>query len=65
MNDIPAHVASVIEAIRDASHKYIEGLNYLNDQSKPALEKALSEFHFSSPRICDSYHVKVRGKTCI
>ena len=32
--EIPAHVPSVIEAVRVAFHKYVEGLNYVNDPSK-------------------------------
>ena len=52
--EILAHVPSVIEAVRDAFRKYIEGINYVNDLSKPALH-----------RIRNSYHIKERGKTCI
>ena len=42
--EIPVHVPSVIEAVRDAFHEYVEGLNYVNDSSKLALEKALENF---------------------
>ena len=38
---ILAHVPSAMEAVRDAFHEYVEGLSYLNDPSRPALEKAL------------------------
>ena len=37
--EIPTHVPYVIEAVRDAFHEYVQGLNYVNDPSKPALEK--------------------------
>ena len=32
--EVPAHVPSVIETVRDAFHEYVEGLNYVNDTSK-------------------------------
>ena len=47
--EIPAHVPSVIEAVRDAFHKYVEGLNYVNDPNKPALEEALQNFILAHP----------------
>ena len=42
--EILAHVPSVIEAVRDAFHEYVKGLNYVNDLSKSVLEKALQSF---------------------
>ena len=47
--EIPTHVSFVIEAVRDAFHKYLEGLNHVNDPSKPALEKALQNFILAHP----------------
>ena len=38
-----------IEAVRDAFHEYVQGLNYVNDPSKPALEKALQNFILAHP----------------
>ena len=39
--EIPTHVPSAMEVVRDAFHEYVEGLNYVNDPSRLALEKAL------------------------
>ena len=36
--EIPAHVPSVIETVRDVFHEYVEGLNYVNDSGKSAFE---------------------------
>ena len=47
--EMPAHVPSVIEAVTDAFHEYVEGLNYVNDPSKPALEKVLQNFILAHP----------------
>ena len=35
--------------VRDAFHEYVESLNYVNDLTKPALEKALQNFILAPP----------------
>ena len=47
--EIPAHLPSAIDAVRDAFHKYVEGLNHVKGPSKPALEKALQNFILAHP----------------
>ena len=47
--EIPAHLPSVIDAVRDVFHKYVEGLNYVKGPSKPELEKALQNFILAHP----------------
>ena len=60
--EIPTHVPSVIEAVRDAFHEYVQGLNYVNDPSKPALEKALQNFISAHPEYAIHIMSKKEGR---
>ena len=63
-DEIPTHVPFVIEAVRGAFHKYLEGLNHVNDPSKPALEKALQNFILAHPEYA-IHTTQRKWKTCI
>ena len=55
---IPAHVPSVIEAFQE----YVEGLNYVSDPSKSALEKALQNFILAHPEYAIHTTSKKEGR---